>query len=498
MAKERTLTAMRSPFADGETPSVPVLFVAGTARPPRPGGARWFILPGFGDRPDGSEVTWIGRAGGDTVTSADPDGVLLGDPLISGRHLRLLRQGANPCALAVEDLGSKNGSYLAGDRVIGRVAWPEGVALSVGEHALVFRMVSPNALLALEAEASDPLGPVATASPALALTSGKLRRLAASGGEILFCGETGVGKEVYARAVHRLSGRSGPFVPINCAALPRELLESELFGHRAGAHSTARTDRVGLIERAAGGTLFLDEIGEMPGDGQAKLLRFLQDREVTPLGGGKAKVVDVLVLAATNQPVAPVAGLAAGHGAVRADLVGRLGASPVVLPPLRDRREDIGALALHVLAGLFPQRSDFHGFDGPAFRALFAHDFPLNVRELQKALAAAVALTRGERPIALADLPAQFAARPTGTAAPARLEPVVPPSDRPSRRASAPGPTALELETLLARHQGNVAEVSRALGRQRAAVWRWIKRFGLGVEQHRGNGGDPDDNGAGG
>jgi transcriptional regulator with PAS, ATPase and Fis domain len=286
-----------------------------------------------------------------------------------------------------------------------------------------------------------------------------------------------VGKEVYARAVHAASGRPGAFVAVNCAALPRELVESELFGYRAGAHSTARGDKPGLIERAAGGTLFLDEVGELPQEGQAKLLRFLQDRELMPLGGRQARHIDVAVVAATNRAVDAGAG-----GALRADILGRLGAAPVVLPPLRDRKEDLGALCRHFLAR-GARAVPTPAFEASAFRALCLHGFPLNVRELEKMLAAALALTGGTRPIALRDLP------PLGPGAdrvPAPETPREKDSVRPGgRRPPAPGPSASELEALLAQHQGNVAEVSRVLGRQRAAVWRWIKQFGLGVDRHR-------------
>src|SRR5262249_51046424 len=154
-------------------------------------------------------------------------------------------------------------------------------------------------------------------------------RLAASANELLIVGETGVGKEVYARAVHRESGRKGRFVAINCAAIPRELVESELFGYRQGAHSTAHQAKPGLIEEAEGGTLFLDEIGEMSAEARTKLLRFLQDRELTPLGATRPRRIDVRVIAATNRTLS---GGAEGNGPVRDDIVARLGAAPIHLP----------------------------------------------------------------------------------------------------------------------------------------------------------------------
>ena len=153
----------------------------------------------------------------------------------------------------------------------------------------------------MKTELVTPLGPVATVSPALAVACDRLRRLAPSESELFIVGETGVGKEVYARAVHDASGRKGRFMAINCAAIPRDLVESELFGYRQGAHSTAHAAKPGLIEEAEGGTLFLDEIGEMTGEAQIKLLRFLQDRELTPLGATRPRRMDVRIVAATNR-----------------------------------------------------------------------------------------------------------------------------------------------------------------------------------------------------
>jgi transcriptional regulator with PAS, ATPase and Fis domain len=466
---ERTLTAMRSSLARAEEPNIPVLFLAGRAQQPGPQSptARFRLL--------GQELL-LGRSAEDP--GGAEQGVLrLADPLISGRHARLLRSGDG---IDLEDLESKNGTYLQGRRLSGRAPLPAGQPFFVGAHAFLWRMVSAFELEAIEAEAARPLGPVATVSPALAIIAGKLRRWAESGEEILLLGESGVGKEVYARAVHAAGGRAGPFVAVNCAALPRELVESELFGYRPGAHSTAKAAKPGLLERAEGGTLFLDEIGEMPQEAQAKLLRFLQDRELLPLGATQPRQLDVRVLAATNRPVA-----ADEPGTLRADLLGRLGAAPVHLPPLRDRLEDLGALTAHMLERAGRARAAAPELEGAAFRALFSYRWPLNVRELEKVLAAGAALTLGGRPIGLRDLPPALAAGVRGTTPPA-LPAATPGAPAASgRKAPAPGPSPEELAALLEQHQGNVADVSRALGRQRAAVWRWIKRFGLAVERSK-------------
>lgn len=458
-AAERTLTAASSLLGRPEVPSIAALFLCGQARSGA-AGKRFHLL--------GNELL-LGRSAR-ADDPHEPGTLRLPDPLVSSRHARLVRTGDE---LSLEDLGSKNGTFLAGAPVTGRVPLPQGVPFFLGAHVFLWRLVSPLAVEALEEEQARPLGPVATASPELALVLHRLRRWAGTTQEILLFGETGTGKEVYARAVHAASGRAGRFVALNCAALPRELVESELFGYRPGAHSTAHAGKAGLLEEAEGGTLFLDELGEMPPDAQAKLLRFLQDREVVPLGGTRPRRLDVRVLAATNRAVGP------GTGMVRDDLLARLGAAPVVLPPLRDRLEDLGALAAHLLAR-FDARS---GFEVPAFRLLFQHAWPLNVRELEKVLGSAAPLAPG-RPIAVRDLPAGLGAKPPGGGAlPAGESEEAAAGE--GRRAPRPGPSRQEVADLLARHAGNVAEVARSLGRQRAAVWRWIKQYGLDPEDHR-------------
>jgi transcriptional regulator with PAS, ATPase and Fis domain len=445
--QERTLTALLSTFARGEKESA-VLLPGGRAdRPGAPALSAVYL----------GAVVAIGRGTADAQPS--PEELLLEDPLVSGRHARIVRTGER---FTVEDLGSKNGTYLEADRLTAPATLEEGQRLFIGNQLFVFRRISALDGEALDEERGKPLGPVATSSPALARVCHKIRRLA-SVGELFLAGETGVGKEVYARAAHAASGRPGAFVAINCAALPRELVESELFGYRAGAHSTAQSAKPGLIEEAEGGTLFLDEIGEMGNEAQAKMLRFLQDKEITPLGGTRPRRVDVRVFAATNRPVA--AGVDSG---VRDDLLARLGASPLRLPPLRDRIEDLGALVAHFSRG----RSA--ALELAAFRAMALYRWPLNVRELEKVLAAAFALTEGKRPIAPRDL------------AEALTAPVEAAPEEPQRRKSPePAPTVAELEAMLTRHAGDVADVARAMGRQRAAVWRWIKQFGLKPERYR-------------
>jgi sigma-54 dependent transcriptional regulator, acetoin dehydrogenase operon transcriptional activator AcoR len=448
---ERTLTAVQSPLAPGDERDRPVLLMVGSAEHPALA-AHVRLQPFFGELLIGR------RADG---AKDDVQVAVLEDALVSGQHARIARGAAG---YDIEDLGSKNGTWVDNARIAGKVRLRDGGLIFVGNHAAVFRLVSRIELDAMKAELVAPLGPVATASPALAVACDRLRRLAASQGELFIVGETGVGKEVYARAVHAASGRKGRFTAINCGAIPRDLVESELFGYRQGAHSTAHQAKAGLIEEAEGGTLFLDEIGEMAPEAQIKILRFLQDRELTPLGSTRPRRMDVRIVAATNRNAA---GPGKARGGLRDDIVGRLGAAPIELPPLRDRIEDLGALCAHFLAAA---RSAGTCFEQSAFRALALHGWPLNVRELEKIVSTAAVLTAGTKPIALRDLP----------------DPIARAMDVPAaRRSTGPSPTPAELEELLRRYDGNVADVSRELGKHRAAVWRWIKKFGLGPKNFR-------------
>ncbi len=453
---EQTLTAVQSPLAPGEQKDRAVLLVVGSADSPGlPARTRLQII--------GDEL-YVGRRADGLPVAANI--AVLDDGLVSGRHARI---GRGLGGYDVEDLGSKNGTWVDNLRTEGKVRLRDGALVFFGNHIAVFRMVSHIELEAIKAELVAPLGPVATASPTLAVACDRLRRLAASEGELLIVGETGVGKEVYARAVHAASGRKGHFMAINCAAIPRDLVESELFGYRQGAHSTAHQAKAGLIEEAEGGTLFLDEIGEMTPEAQIKILRFLQDRELTPLGSTRPRRMDVRIVAATNRTAA---GGGKGPGGLRDDIVARLGAAPIYLPPLRNRIEDLGALAAHFLGTTSVPGGHF---DQPAFRALALHTWPLNVRELEKIVSTAAVLTGGTKPIAIRDLPEPIARTIAVPAAPG------------ARRSVGPSPTPAQLEELLRRYEGNVADVSRELGKHRAAVWRWIKKFGLGPQKFRRN-----------
>jgi two-component system response regulator HydG len=231
-------------------------------------------------------------------------------------------------------------------------------------------------------------------SPAIARLRDLIGRVAAANSNVLITGESGVGKEVVARSIHAASTRAeAPFLPINCAAIPETLLESELFGYTRGAFTGAQTDRRGLFTAADGGTIFLDEVAEMSSALQAKLLRVLQDGEVRPLGQSRATKVDVRVIAATNRnPEEEM-----GEGRLREDLFYRLSVLHIEVPPLRDRREDILLLAEELLAraaaelGAAPPLT----LNSEVRRILLDYSWPGNVRELDNVMRHALALANG-------------------------------------------------------------------------------------------------------
>jgi DNA-binding NtrC family response regulator len=251
-------------------------------------------------------------------------------------------------------------------------------------------------------ESSDARVQILGRSPAIVQLRAMIDRVAVSNANILITGESGVGKEVVARTVHRASARAAePFVPINCAAIPETLLESELFGHTRGAFTGASGERRGLFAEADGGTLFLDEIAEMAPGLQAKLLRVLQDGEVRPLGQSRALRVDVRVIAATNR--VPEEEMAEGR--LREDLYYRLSVVHLEVPPLRERREDILLLAESLMA----QAAAEHDRETPALsdevrRLLLEYPWPGNVRELDNVMRHALALAQGAE-IGLGELP---------------------------------------------------------------------------------------------
>jgi len=312
-------------------------------------------------------------------------------------------------------------------------------------------------------------------------------KVAVTDSPVLIEGESGTGKELVAAAIHRLSTRSkGPFIPVNCSAIPQDLLESEFFGHVRGAFSGAVADALGLFRGAHEGTIFLDEIAELPPSLQVKLLRVLQEMQVRPVGSTKAYGVDVRVIAATNRNLEQ----AMLQNVFRQDLFYRLNVIRITLPQLRERREDVPALVTHFLRR-FNRRfhRDIRGITADALAALMAFDFPGNVRELENLIERAYAMGAHEQ-ITIADLPS-LTARAAGL--PAISDRALPTlADLPSltaRPTVAPSmsgntvPTLAEVEKelilrALAVYSNDKEEAARALGISRRTIYRRLKEYG--------------------
>jgi len=297
-------------------------------------------------------------------------------------------------------------------------------------------------------------------SPKMQEAFAALRKVATVDASVLLTGESGTGKELAARAIHRLSTRSsGPFVPINCGAIPEALLESELFGHEKGAFTGAHAQRRGRIETAHRGTLFLDEIGELPIGLQVKLLRFLQDQKLERVGGRSPIPVDVRVVTATNANLATLL----DEGRFREDLYYRIGVVTIALPPLRDREDDVALIAETLLGGLASEVGrKLGGFSRDALQAMRAHAWPGNVRELENRVRRAAVMAEGSR-ITAADL---------------ELTEVMPAQRRGLRELRA-GLEKDAVRAALKRNRGNVSQTAAELGISRPTLYGLLARFGI-------------------
>jgi two-component system response regulator AtoC len=306
-----------------------------------------------------------------------------------------------------------------------------------------------------------------------------LDRAAQVDATVLLLGETGTGKELAARAIHYHSARrERRFVPVNCGALPGELVESELFGHARGAFTGAAAAKAGLFEEAHGGTIFLDEVGELPLAAQVKLNRVLQEREIRRVGDTAPIPVDVRVIAATHRDLREEA----KAGRFREDLFYRLNVLTVTLPPLRDRSEDVPLLAAHFLEKhARAVRRTIRDFDADAMRRLSGHGWPGNVRELENTVERAVAVAARET-IAVEDLPPEIAAPPPGATRAAAL------ASLPYKDAIAEARDRVTrdyLVALLREFGGNVTRAAERAGMERESLHRLLRRHGLRSEDFK-------------
>ncbi len=291
-----------------------------------------------------------------------------------------------------------------------------------------------------------------------------ITRIADNNATVLLSGESGTGKEVLARAIHQQSNRSNrPFVAVNCAAIPSELLESELFGHEKGSFTGAIATKVGKFEMATGGSLFLDEVGSMRLDLQAKILRALQEREIERVGGTRTIKIDVRVIAATNRDLKK----AVEEGTFREDLYYRLNVVPITLPDLKDRQEDIPLLANHFVQKFTQEsNSNIREISREAMGILLGHPWPGNVRELENVIERAVTLGRGPA-IQPGDLPPHLA----GGAGP--VEKAL------AQEASLEDLERDYIRSVLRRTKGHQIRAAAILGIDRRTLYRKIRRYGI-------------------
>jgi DNA-binding NtrC family response regulator len=368
----------------------------------------------------------------------------LPDATLSRQHVELRLDGDSWC---IRDLGSRNGTFVDGARVsTSKSAAPRCVRIS---NTIVrpVRDVRPFLATSVRSDGERVVG------PRLEAVLARVRLAAQARDTLLITGESGTGKELAAREYHASGPHAGgPFVAVNCAAIPEAIAERLLFGARKGAYSGASADAEGHVQAAAGGVLFLDEIGELDAGVQAKLLRLLESHEVMPLGAARPQRVDVAVCCATHRGLRQNA----AEGRFRQDLLFRVSQSTVEMPPLRDRPEEIAWLACACLARL----PNHPAADARFIEQCLLRDWPGNVRELQNAVRTAARDSKPGKPLRLSDEAGRSLAE----------EPDSTPAVQLTREA---------IERALAEQRGNVAATARVLGVHRTAFYRLLKQLGI-------------------
>lgn len=336
----------------------------------------------------------------------------------------------------------------------------EAVRKKIGRLMEVFELRGRVAKLEANLHgSSDAFESLVYVSPQMHRVVEHARSAAATDASVLLVGETGTGKEVLARAIHRAGRRTtAPFIPVNCGALPRELVESELFGHRKGSFTGAVADMPGVFPSANGGTVFLDEITEMPRDIQVKLLRVLQDREVRPVGAARAIALDVRILAATNRPLVNVR-----SEYLRDDLYFRLATVVLEVPPLRARPEDVLVLAQHFTERASDRYDRQVGLSRSAIELLLRYSFPGNVRELENIIESAAALSHADPQVIhekdLQPLLSRTAPAPKATEEPLAIDDL----------------ERVAIERALRRADGNRSRAAALLGISRDTLYRKLR-----------------------
>ena len=432
--------------------------------------------------------------------------LVVGDKAVSGTHFEI---AARDDGYRLRDLNSRNGVYV-GDLRIREAYLRPGTIFRIGHTQIQFQPMQD--VVEIELSKKDRFDAIIGGSPAMREIFAQLEKVSPSDLTVLITGETGTGKEMVARAIHNKSSRAKkPFVVLDCGSIPRELIESTLFGHEKGSFTGAVGQHIGCFEQAQGGTIFLDEIGELDISLQPKLLRVLEQREIKRVGGDRTVKVDVRVLAATNRDLRDEV----NGGRFREDLYFRLSVVHVELPPMRDRREDIPGLANHFLREVASRRGLTMSFAQEAMAAMVHHMWPGNVREMRNVVERAAALSdgpvitradlvfgreAGPSPLAQHDLiqagahaAQRAAAQMSGRDLPAMTGPATfdPSLLKPglgfkqAKQSVVDAFEAAYLQALLTRNDGNITRSAQEAGLTRYHLRELLKRHGL-------KGGEPD------
>jgi transcriptional regulator with GAF, ATPase, and Fis domain len=398
--------------------------------------------------------------------------LVLTDGKVSRTHFEIR---LDPQGYRVRDLESTNGTFVSGLRVTD-VYVPPGASIYAGDTRLRFDPLDDSVEVALSS--ADRFGGMVGRSVVMRELFARLATVAPTDATVLVTGETGTGKELVAEALHESSARKGgPFVVLDCGAIPANLMESETFGHERGAFTGATATHAGAFERADGGTLFLDEIGELPLEMQPKLLRALERKEIRRVGGTKMLQVNIRVVAATNRDLA----VEVNKGRFREDLFYRLAVAHLAVPPLRERREDIPLLVDHILAGLPDGRE--RGPRPETIELMKRHEWPGNVRELRNVLERAVLF---RQPVQEPSVVMPAAPPESGAASDLRVpvDPTVPFKlakqdmiDEFERR---------YVRALLDAHGGNISAAARAAGIDRMSIHKILNRLGMDRDEKTG------------
>jgi DNA-binding NtrC family response regulator len=420
-----------------------------------------------------------------TIGTSPSNDLQIQDKTVSRHHCQIeVREDR----YVLRDLGSTNGTKVGGTSIVEAIIAP-GARISLGDTELVFE--PKKKWERVQVEDTDHFGAMYGSSAAMKRVFAMLHKVAATDLSCILVGETGTGKELAARALHEASARAGRnFVVVDCGAVSRNLIESELFGHEKGSFTGADRQRIGAFEMADGGTIFLDEIGELPIELQPKLLRALERREIKRLGATKHLSVDVRVIAATHRNLSSMI----RKSEFREDLYYRLAEVVVDLPPLRDRREDIAIIVQHIIDEHATQGSRVRAIDSNALAELQTREWQGNVRELRNVLRRALALAMTEE-IRLADLSALSGGRRRPTSS-------VPPTpgqegpalevgeDLPIKDARERWVAPMEREylvRLLKRCNGDLNQASQVAGVHRKSLERLLRQHGLKASDLRGD-----------